>query len=203
MTLTGLILFSTVYGLAAASPGPGIMALVARVLARGRSGVWAFLAGYVLGDLTWFTLAATGLAVVAQTFHALFLVIKYLGVAYLVYLAWRFWTAPAAEQGTSLLKGDRPGRQFLASLTLTLGNPKVMVFFLAILPTVIDLRQLTFAAGLELGGLIAVLLSVILSLYVVAAGSARTLFRTPRAMRLLNRISGGAIAAAALAVASR
>lgn len=51
MTMTGLILFATVYALAVASLGPGVMAIVARVLARGRAGVWAFIAGFVLGDL--------------------------------------------------------------------------------------------------------------------------------------------------------
>ena len=68
MSLTGLLLFATVYTLAVATPGPGIMALVARVLAHGRAGIWGFIGGYILGDLVWFTFSATGLAVIAPNF---------------------------------------------------------------------------------------------------------------------------------------
>ena len=53
MTFPGFLLFAATYTLAVASPGPGIAALVAQVLARGVAGIWAFIAGMVLGDLIW------------------------------------------------------------------------------------------------------------------------------------------------------
>ncbi len=95
MTLSGLLVFAAAYVVAAASPGPGVAALVARVLARGAQGMPSFIAGFVVGDLIWFSIAATGLAVLAQTFAALFLTIKYAGAAYLLFFAWKLWTAPA------------------------------------------------------------------------------------------------------------
>src|SRR5215475_6328252 len=91
MTLTGLLLFSAAYATAVFSPGPGVAALVARVLARGLRGAPAFIAGFLIGDLVWFTVAATGLALLAQTFAMVFLAVKYAGAAYLLYLAWRLW----------------------------------------------------------------------------------------------------------------
>ena len=92
MDLTALIVFATALVVAVASPGPGVVALVARVIGRGLPGTGAFVAGFVIGDLVWLAVAILGLAMVAQTFHAVFLAIKYLGAAYLAYLAYRMWT---------------------------------------------------------------------------------------------------------------
>ena len=63
MTLSSLILFAAVYFAAVATPGPGVAALIARVLGHGLRGVAPFIAGYFVGDMIWLTLAATGLAV--------------------------------------------------------------------------------------------------------------------------------------------
>ncbi|HZF32327.1 MAG TPA: LysE family transporter, partial [Candidatus Angelobacter sp.] len=98
MTLTGLLTFGAVYGVAVASPGPGVAAVLARVLARGLRGAPAFIAGFLVGDLVWFALAATALHALAQTFAVLFIVIRYAGAAYLLYLAWKLWTAPTAAR---------------------------------------------------------------------------------------------------------
>jgi threonine/homoserine/homoserine lactone efflux protein len=134
----------------------------------------------------------------------MFLVVKYLGVAYLVYLAFRLWTAPAEGHATKAAKTpDGRGRLFLAGLALTLGNPKVMVFFLAILPTVVDLERLTPVAALEIGALIVIILSVVLAAYGSLADRARRLIASPRAVRILNRVCGGALVGAAAAVAAR
>jgi threonine/homoserine/homoserine lactone efflux protein len=204
MTLSSLLIFASVYFLATASPGPGVTALVARVLSRGRAGLGAFIAGFVLGDMIWFACAAAGLAVLAQQFHMVFLVVKYLGVAYLIYLAWALWTAPVGETTLSD-KGtpDTRGKLFLAGLALTLGNPKVMVFFMAILPTVVDLADLTIVAALEIAALMTVILSGVLFAYGLAADRARKMIASPRAMRIVNRVCGGALVGAAAAVATR
>ena len=96
MTFTSLIIFAAVYFVAVATPGPGVAALVARVLGQGLEGVAPFIAGYFVADMVWLMLAATGLAVVAQTFAGVFVAIKFAGAAYLLYLAWRMATAPLA-----------------------------------------------------------------------------------------------------------
>ena len=96
MTLSALFLFAAVYFAAVATPGPGVAALVARVLGQGLKGVAPFIAGYFVADMIWLTFAATGLAVIAKTFAGVFVAIKFAGAAYLLYLAWRMATAPAA-----------------------------------------------------------------------------------------------------------
>ena len=149
MTGPSLILFAAVYFAAVATPGPGVAALIARVLGQGLKGVAPFIAGYFVGDMIWLTLAATGLAVIAKTFAGVFVAIKFAGAAYLLYLAWRMATAPAVI-GAAPTEATRGWRAFLGSLSLTLGNPKVMVFFLSIMPLVVDVRTLTALALFEL-----------------------------------------------------
>src|SRR5215831_1356335 len=124
MDLAPLVLFAGTLLVAAASPGPGIAALVAQVVGKGPEGASAFAAGLILGDLIWLAVAILGLAVVAQTFHEIFLIIKYVGAAYLLYLAYRMWTAPAAPHDIAA-NGSRESdlRLFLGGLALTLGNP--------------------------------------------------------------------------------
>jgi threonine/homoserine/homoserine lactone efflux protein len=204
MTAAGLLVFCMAYGLAVASPGPGIAALVARVLARGLRGAPAFIAGFLVGDLVWFAIAATGLAVLAQTFALLFTIVKYAGVAYLLYLAWKLWTAPAeASDVMGEVKAERPLRLFLGGLSLTLGNPKVIIFFLALLPTVVDLTSLDAVGFAEIAALIAVMLTAILTGYALMAAYARQLLTSPRAIRIVNRGTGVVMAGAAVTIATR
>ena len=168
------------------------------------AGAGAFAAGLILGDLVWLAVAILGLAVVAQTFHEVFLVIKYAGAGYLAYLAYRMWTAPIRPRDVA---GDtrRDGyvRLFFAGLAVTLGNPKVVAFYLALLPTLIDLPRVGLFGYVELAGISVVILTAVFGAYVLAAARARTLFRSTRAMRLLNRAGGTMMAGAAVAVAAK
>src|SRR5262245_21698055 len=93
MTLAGFITYSCALALAAAMRGPAVTDRVARALRSGfRSSLFMAL-GLVVGDLTYLTAVVLGLAFVAQTFGMVFLVIKWLGVLYLAWLAWNFWHA--------------------------------------------------------------------------------------------------------------
>ena len=84
-----------------------------------------------------------------------------------------------------------------------MGNPKVMVFFLALLPTVIDLRGITPLQYLEIALAICIILTSVLTAYAVAALRARRLFSNARAVRWLNRGTGTVMAGAAVAVATQ
>lgn len=204
MESAGLILFSSALFIAAASPGPGIAAIVARVLGRGPKGAAALSAGIVLGDLVWLTFAVMGLAALAQTFHGVFLAVKYAGAAYLLYLAYKLWTSPvAAQEVKANEKADHPAKLLLGGLALTLGNPKAIVFYLALLPTFLDLKQITLLGYLELALATMIVLSVVFGGYILLAVRARKLFTSPGAIRILNRVTGTVMAGAAAAVAAR
>jgi threonine/homoserine/homoserine lactone efflux protein len=204
VTFYGLITFCAVYALAVATPGPGIAAIIARSLAHGTRGAPAFIAGFVVGDLVWFTIAATGLAALARTAATLFVAIKWAGVAYLLFLAWKLWTAPAASVAVEDKDGSQHGwRAFVASLMLTLANPKAILFFLALLPTVVDLASMNLLRFLEISAAMCVVLPAVLASYVLLASKARQMFTTPAAVRRLNRGSGVAMAGAAAVIATR
>ena len=199
-----LLVFASALVVAAASPGPGIAAIVARVLGRGMRGAVAFTAGVALGDVVWLTIGILGLAALAQTFHGVFLAIKYAGVAYPLYLAWKLWTAPVHAHEVDADTTDvSPVRLFLAGLAVTIGNPKVMVFYLALLPNIIDLTHVTLAGWLALSSVTLSVLAVVFGAYVGLAGRARRLFTSPRALRLVNRGTGAVMASAAAAIAAK
>ncbi|WP_430910599.1 LysE family translocator [Methylobacterium sp. sgz302541] len=203
MPLSGLALFVAVYTVAAASPGPGIAALVARVLARGTGGIAFFVAGFVVGDLIWFGLTAAGFALAMQAVAPVFVALRYGGALYLAYLAWRTWTAPPDDRAPETVNGDGRLRLFLGGFALTLGNPKVILFFLALLPSVIDLDHATPLGIAEIGATIVVVLTTILFAYVLAAARAHRAFTSRRARRAINRGAGIVMAGAAAVIATR
>jgi len=204
MEIAGLLVFASALLVAAASPGPGIAALVARVIGRGAEGASAFAAGLILGDLVWLAVGVLGLAFIAQTFHEIFLVIKYGGAAYLLYIAYRMWTAPVQPREISADRRSEPRvRLFLAGLAVTLGNPKVVAFYVALLPSLIDVARVGLLGYVELAGICVVILTVVFGTYAIAAARARSLFQSARSLRILNRTSGGLMAGAAVAVAAK
>ena len=203
MSLSALLIFAAALFVAAGSPGPSIAALVARVLTRGVRDVLPFLAAMWVGEAIWLSLAVFGLAYVAQTFHLAFVALKWAGVAYLAYLAWKMWTASVAVEESEMPQADSPLRLFLAGMAVTLGNPKIMMFYLALLPTIIDLAAVTLVGWAELTlTMVAVLVAIDLG-WALAAAQARKLLRSPRAVRIANRISAGTMAGAAAAIAAR
>ena len=120
MNLAGLLAFAASYLAVLVMPGPSVTALIARVLARGTRGSPAFIAGFVAGALLWLTIAATGLAVLESTFITVFLAIRYAVAIYLLYLAWKLWTAPARPVDATVdTSPDGSGRLFLAGLAIT------------------------------------------------------------------------------------
>jgi threonine/homoserine/homoserine lactone efflux protein len=204
MSAYGLLVFSLIYALAVATPGPGVAAILARALGRGVAGAPAFIGGFVAGDLLWFTLAALGLAVLAQRAHALFVGVRFAGALYLLYLAWRLWRAPPGALDAALGPPRESALQlFLGGLALTLGNPKTMVFFLAVLPTVVDLAHLRLGGFLKIAAVIIVVLPAVLGSYTVFAARARARLARPQTARWLQRGTGAVMAAAAVAVATR
>jgi threonine/homoserine/homoserine lactone efflux protein len=198
-----LLVFAAAYLAALVLPGPGVTALVARVLARGTQGVPAFIAGCVIASLMWFIIAATGLALLAASFATVFVAVRYAGAAYLLYLAWKLWSAPVRPFKDEPVPPDHRGRLFLTGIAINLGNPKVIVFFLALLPTVVEVGTLSPLGFVELAAMIVVIASGVLTAYALAAARARRLFISPQAVRLLNRGSGVVMAGAAVTIATR
>lgn len=206
MSLASLMTFALALLVAAGAPGPGIAAIVARVLGRGTQGAIAFTAGMAIGDVVWLTCAVLGVAALAQSFSEVFLAVKYAGALYLLYLAWKMWTSPVTAQEVTQQAQpprERPSRLFLGGLSVTLGNPKVVIFYLALLPNLLDLRHITPLGYAEVVGITLAILAVVFGAYILLAARARKLLASRRAMKLLNRSTGVVMAGAAVMVATR
>ena len=196
------IAYSLALAIAAAIPGPGVAALVARALGAGFGTAFPMALGLILGDLIYLLAVLLGLSVLAQTFGTAFLVIKWIGVAYLIYLAWKLWTTGIISTKVEAIH-KRPSffASFIAGLLVTLGNPKVMIFYLAITPTIIDLKTVTVIDGAILMALTALVLLIVLVPYLLLAARARGLFAQPKALKRINRIASGFLGGAAVAIA--
>ena len=202
MDWTNLLTFAVALALAAAIPGPGVAAVVARVLGSGLRQALPMVLGLIAGDLVYLSAAALGLGVIASAFGTLFMLIRWAGAAYLLYLGIRLFLAhPEAE--ALPMRGTRRAGPFLAGLLVTLGNPKVILFYLALLPTIVDLGGLTALGFAEMSFVVAVVLVGVVGGYAALAARARLLFENPAARRILNRIAGTTMMGAAAAIATR
>ena len=202
MSLSNLALFALAYFVAVATPGPGVAAIVARALGRGLEGLPAFILGFVLGDLTLYAIAAAGLAVIAQTYAPLFLALKWAGAAYLIYLGAKMVLSKAsATEVDSRIKGETSLSLFLTTYALVLGNPKPIVFFLAVLPLIVDLNTLSLAGFFEIAGVIVLVIAPTLIGYAVLAAQARKLFKSETALNRINRFTGAVLALAGVMIA--
>jgi threonine/homoserine/homoserine lactone efflux protein len=203
MTLASLLLFASTLAVVAAAPGPSVAALVARTVSRGPREVLPFLAAMWVGEAIWVSCTVWGLTALAHSFQTAFEALKWAGALYLLYLAWKMWRAPTALGTAELPERVPPLRMFAAGLAVTLGNPKIMVFYLALVPTLVDLAHVGLAGWAALTTTaVAVLVAVDLS-WLALATRARRLLKSPRAVRIANRMSAGVMAGAAGLIAAR
>ncbi|MGA7676657.1 MAG: LysE family translocator [Rhizomicrobium sp.] len=185
LSLHSYLLYCGVYAIAIAVPGPGVVAIVARALGSGFRATVPAVIGTAVGDLVMLSLSVFGLALVAQAMGGLFLIVKLAGAAYLVYLGYKYWTAPVADMETIIPSGSR--QSFLSQFALILGNPKTIAFFVALLPTVIDLNHLNVFGYLQLGATTCILIPAIMLSYAALASHVRGFLASRKARGRLNK----------------
>ncbi|KNY13794.1 RhtB family transporter [Shinella sp. SUS2] len=200
MDFSTLLAFAAAFFVFAASPGPDNMTIVARTISHGAASGIAYGAGTVAGILIFLTLAAFGLSVIAAEMSVVMTILRYAGAAYLVWMGVKLWTAtpvvpvlqPVAER-RGLLK------IFATGIALNLGNPKMPLFYVALLPNVVG-ASLPPGHLLVLMAVILVVEAVVIGGHVILAGRARKLLRTPAVVRRMNRAAGGVMVGAGVAV---
>jgi len=194
------LIYCGVYAIAVAVPGPGVMAIIARVLGSGFRSSFPAVAGTIVGDWMLMTLSALGLAVVARAMGGLFLVVKLAGAAYLIYLAYKHWTAKVDLENEIVATATaRDG--FLSQLFLTVGNPKAIAFFVALLPTVVDLHALRLPGYLQLASVTVLMIPSVLLTYAALASRFSGLATSARARLTINRTAAVVLAGAGVGVA--
>ncbi len=203
MTLTALFAYCTALFIAAVIPGPGITAIVARALGSGFRETFFMGLGLVIGDITYLTAVILGLAFVAQAFAEIFIVIKIGGALYLAYIAWKLWTSGLLPQDIAARKASGALSAFASGLLVTLANPKTMLFYIALVPTLIDIRSIGLSEYGVLLVVTAVVLLIVLVPYMLLAARARSMLRRPKSLQMLNRVAAGILASTAAFIATR
>jgi threonine/homoserine/homoserine lactone efflux protein len=188
--MTPYLTYASALAIAAVIPGPGVAALVGQALGQGlRAALW-FLIGITLGDVAYLTIAVLGLAALTSVFAGALVVIKAAGGAYLVFLGYRFWTSQSGLIAVQRATRASDLKTLSSGFALTMGNPKTIVFYLALLPAVMDLGRVDAAQWAGMAALTVIVLLVTLSPYVLLANRARNALRDPRAQHRLARAAG-------------
>jgi threonine/homoserine/homoserine lactone efflux protein len=175
----------------AITPGPGILYVTARTLAGGASEGIASTLGTAVGGMVHVLLAAIGLsALLAASAHA-FVVIKYVGAAYLLFLGMRSILSAGRVTGIPMVRPHRGRRAFLEGILTEALNVKTALFFIAFIPQFVD-HALPIAPQFTVLGAICVFLNSAVDVLVVllATRLAGHLRNSPRPARYMSYGSG-------------
>ena len=150
----------------AITPGPGTFALLARGLTSGAISCISMSLGMAISDIIYLVLATLGLAAIAENYSGLFTAIRFAGAADVMFLGWKMWTAEVdTEFKQSKAKAITWIGGFIQGFLISASNPKVILFYIAFLPTFIDLssldaKDIVVASVLTLSALMAGLMLV-------------------------------------------
>ena len=174
-------------------PGPSVLFIVGRALAHGRRAALASVAGNTVGASIVVIVVALGFGAIATQSVAVFTVLKLVGAAYLVYLG----VQTIRRRGDLIARLGEPSapagrRMFLQGVIVGITNPKVLVFFAAVLPQFVDTTAGSPTTQmLVLGLLFAIIAAGLDSAWGLAAGTVRTWLATsPHRLRWMGGIGG-------------
>ncbi len=190
LTLSNMAALFGVLVVGALIPGVSVLTVSARSAASGFiHGVFTTI-GIVIGDIVFILLAIFGLSVLADTMGNLFILIKYLGGAYLIWLGISLWrskskTIEAEESIKSSLLSS-----FLIGLFITLGDLKAILFYLGFFPAIVDLSTISIFDTSIIIVIAIVAVGGVKLFYAYMADRASMLFKNPDAIRKINTIAG-------------
>ena len=171
------------------SPGAGAIASMSSGLRHGfRRGYWNVV-GLQLGLALQIAIVAAGVGAILATSALIFNLIKWFGVVYLVYLAWRQWSALPVAMTSDVENAPlaTPLSLVLRGFLVNVSNPKAIVFMLAVLPQFIDPHTPLISQYLLMGVTMISVDLVVMAGYTGLAVKVLTLLRTPRQQKLVNR----------------
>lgn len=181
-----------------ATPGTGVLYTLAAGLSRGaRASVVAAL-GCTLGILPHMVAAITGLAALLHTSALAFQILKYLGVAYLIFMAW----STLRDKGALTVEETAPLsalKVIVSGILINILNPKLTIFFFAFLPQFVSADEVHASLRmLELSGVFMLVTFAVFVVYgVFAAAIRRHVISRPRVLTWMRRVFGGSFVALA------
>jgi threonine/homoserine/homoserine lactone efflux protein len=201
MDLSTLLAFAAAFFVFAASPGPDNMTIVARTINHGPAAGIAYGLGTVTGILIFLSLAAGGLSLLAREAGAALSVLRYAGAAYLVWMGIEIWRAEPIPPAARSVRPKGLPSLFATGIALNLGNPKMPLFYVALLPNVVGTR-ITPHEVLLLAAIILAVETAVIGGHVLLALRARRLLTSRQSVRRMNRVTGGAMIGAGVVAAA-
>jgi RhtB (resistance to homoserine/threonine) family protein len=199
-----VLAFAVFAAILTVTPGLDTMLVLRTTAVAGRPAGLAAVAGIALGCFVWAAASAVGITAILAASRLAFDVLRFAGVAYLVYLGARaLWHArkPVVEEQDQALARTRPRRAFTTGLTTNLLNPKVGVFYLSVMPQFLPTGVNPLLGSLGLGAIHVVEGFIWLSIVVLAVNRARRLLTRPTVRRRLEQLTGVAFLAFGLRLA--
>jgi len=181
-------------------PGPTILLVIGQSLGGGARNSLPLVAGVALGDLTAMTLSLAGMGALLAASATAFTAVKWVGAAYLVWLGLKMWRAPVTAEAAPPLPAGRALRE---AWLVTALNPKGIVFFVAFVPQFIDPASPFAAQAAILVATFVTMAAANALVYAMLASRLSGAVRRPDLRRLLNRVGGGVLMGAGLAIALR
>jgi threonine/homoserine/homoserine lactone efflux protein len=183
--------------------GTGTLYTVSTGLFYGARASFAAALGCTLGIVPHLLASILGLSLILHTSATLFSGLKWLGVGYLLYLAWMMWRDDSGFAFSAASSEQSPWRIVSKAVLLNLLNPKLTLFFFAFLP--LSLSPNARSPLLELLTLSLVFMAMTLLIFalygVLASRVRRTVVNSPKAMRWLQKSFAAAFAALGLRLA--
>ncbi len=197
MSSGALLGYAAAVVIAVATPGPAMVALIGRGLARGRRAALHMAFGIAMGDVLLGAFALFGLAALMTHYSELMTVVKFAGAGYLAWLGVRMLrTLPTFEPAR--VRGQR---DLLIGFAVALSNPKAILFHASLLPLVVDLRRPEGSAIATILSIIFLGNLVVMSGYGIAAGAGSKRFESTAGSKWLARLGGGVMIGSGAAIA--
>lgn len=184
------------------TPGPGVMLTLTNAIRHSRGDAFAGILGVASGTFLVATLSVIGVGAVLVASSVAFMVMKYAGAAYLIYLGIKMWRAPPRVFVELPTTRASLVRRFAEGFVLQASNPNAILFFLALFPQFIDQSAHGFESAAILVATYAAIVVAIHSLYALGARRTRMWLSTAGGGRLVNRVSGTAFILSGLALAA-
>ncbi len=186
-------------------PGPAMLYAAAQTIARGQRAGWFAVLGIHIGGYAHVLAAALGLAILFKAIPVLYMVLKFGGAAYLIWLGFKMFTSKALLETTDLkIDTKSPRRAFWESVTVEVLNPKTAIFYLAFLPQFVD-PNAGLAVWLQLlilGTIVNIVFSSADVLCVLLADKLTIFFKNSgSANRVASRLGGSILIALGLNIA--
>lgn len=204
MTIESALAFALGMFLLALSPGAGLAAILSRCLGSGMRAGFAVTTGLVLGDFLFMGIAMVGLSAIAAMLGPVFQVLKYAGAAYLLWLGVQAFRSAGGALAINARQGRfRPGRDVGIGLLVTLGNPKPILFYGALLPNFLDMTAIGASDFLTLAAIVVAVSYPVYGGYMLLVERARRTLSSTRAMKRANQATGAMLVGSGVLVASQ